>query len=335
MTNSLEALIASIKPELKIALDKTQKQSDALLAIDRLSDLLTLPAVDSLIAALEQAQTERDNFKFAFTEWHDKTEWVQEQVTSGRFNFPAVGMHRADVMTRHIEEQEAELERAKKEIAKLIDERTIAREAVRRIAELEVACDRSYIAGMKTGWNYCDAGNSDGFNTCVEQRRKLTREANPTEARQLSAKSNFYRDGIEAAARFIDNQRESHDNEHGRHDPDTGTFEFGSDAQRDYSTTLAELAEGIRALHPNAGASQLSAKLSYALRSFITDADIKALDRFAECCDDPDAGGHDLQPDQVQRLVSIGILRKSGRNYHETTDFGDFVLSLGGQAEGE
>jgi hypothetical protein len=56
MHNSLEALIASIKPELKIALDKTQKQSDALLAIDRLSDLLTLPAVDSLIAALEQAQ---------------------------------------------------------------------------------------------------------------------------------------------------------------------------------------------------------------------------------------------------------------------------------------
>jgi hypothetical protein len=63
MTNSLEALIASIKPELKIALDKTQKQSDALLAIDRLSDLLTLPAVDSLIAALEQAQTERDDLK--------------------------------------------------------------------------------------------------------------------------------------------------------------------------------------------------------------------------------------------------------------------------------
>ena len=49
----------------------------------------------------------------------------------------------------------------------------------------------------------------------------------------------------------IDQQRESYDNEHGRHDPGTGTFEFGNDAQRDYSATLEEIAEGIRGLHPN------------------------------------------------------------------------------------
>ncbi|HEA0345071.1 TPA: DUF550 domain-containing protein [Salmonella enterica] len=65
----------------------------------------------------------------------------------------------------------------------------------------------------------------------------------------------FYRDGIEAAAKWIDQQREGYDSEHGRHDPDTGSFEFGNDAQREYSTTLEELAEGIRALHPNAGNS--------------------------------------------------------------------------------
>ncbi|CAB5549460.1 restriction alleviation protein, Lar family [Citrobacter werkmanii] len=63
----------------------------------------------------------------------------------------------------------------------------------------------------------------------------------------------FYRDGIEAAANWVDQQRESYDNEHGRRDNDTGSFEFGNDAQRDYSDTLAEIAEGIRALHPNAG----------------------------------------------------------------------------------
>lgn len=61
----------------------------------------------------------------------------------------------------------------------------------------------------------------------------------------------FYRDGIEAAAAWVDQQRESYDSEHGRHDPGTGTFEFGNDAQRDYSATLEEIAEGIRALHPN------------------------------------------------------------------------------------
>lgn len=35
----------------------------------------------------------------------------------------------------------------------------------------------------------------------------------------------------------------------------TGAFEFGNDAQREYSSTLEELAEGIRGLHPNAGNS--------------------------------------------------------------------------------
>lgn len=60
-------------------------------------------------------------------------------------------------------------------------------------------------------------------------------------------------DSIEAAAKWIDQQREAYDSEHGWSDPDTGAFEFGNDAQREYSSTLEELAEGIRALHPNAG----------------------------------------------------------------------------------
>ncbi|HHG1279027.1 TPA: dATP/dGTP pyrophosphohydrolase domain-containing protein [Klebsiella pneumoniae] len=65
----------------------------------------------------------------------------------------------------------------------------------------------------------------------------------------------FFRDGIEAAAKWIDKQREAYNSEHGWSDPDTGAFEFGNDAQRGYSSTLEELAEGIRALHPNAGNS--------------------------------------------------------------------------------
>ncbi|HHJ0005819.1 TPA: hypothetical protein ACQDK2_005945 [Raoultella planticola] len=65
----------------------------------------------------------------------------------------------------------------------------------------------------------------------------------------------FYRDGIEAAANYLDKQRESFDNEHGQFDPDTNSFEFGILAAQEHSDTLAELAEGIRALHPNAGNS--------------------------------------------------------------------------------
>ncbi|EDV8899746.1 hypothetical protein BGD62_002295 [Salmonella enterica] len=75
----------------------------------------------------------------------------------------------------------------------------------------------------------------------------------------------FYRDGIEAAASWVDKQRQAFDNEHGRYDSDTGAFEFGNDAQRDYSDTLAELADGIRGLHPNAGDNSPVTPDGYAL----------------------------------------------------------------------
>ncbi|AOV09972.1 TPA: hypothetical protein LVL98_001508 [Klebsiella michiganensis] len=64
-------------------------------------------------------------------------------------------------------------------------------------------------------------------------------------------------------------------------------------------------------------------------RSFVSDDDITALNRFAECCDDPESGGHDLEKEQVKRLEKIGLLRRSGR-ISFTTDFGDFVLSAAG-----
>ena len=62
----------------------------------------------------------------------------------------------------------------------------------------------------------------------------------------------LYGQGIDDAATWVDAQRESYDNEHGYHDRHTGSFEFGNDAQREYSGTLSEIAEGIRALHPRA-----------------------------------------------------------------------------------
>ncbi|WP_338743128.1 hypothetical protein V8953_22550 [Klebsiella michiganensis] len=62
-------------------------------------------------------------------------------------------------------------------------------------------------------------------------------------------------------------------------------------------------------------------------RSFVTDADLAALHRFAECCDDPESGGHDLEKEQVRRLEAIGALQRSGRISY-ITDFGDFLISI-------
>lgn len=64
-----------------------------------------------------------------------------------------------------------------------------------------------------------------------------------------------------------------------------------------------------------------------AIRAFVTDDDIKALERLAECCDDPESGGHDLEKEQVTRLEKIGALQRCGRISY-ITDFGDLVLSL-------
>lgn len=63
MNKGTEELIASIKPDLKLAQDKSLPHSVSFPAIDRLSDVLTLDALSELIAALEQAKTEAKEFR--------------------------------------------------------------------------------------------------------------------------------------------------------------------------------------------------------------------------------------------------------------------------------
>ncbi|HHM0555282.1 TPA: hypothetical protein ACRDQR_000602 [Pseudomonas aeruginosa] len=58
----------------------------------------------------------------------------------------------------------------------------------------------------------------------------------------------------------------------------------------------------------------------------LTEDDMKWLRRFAECCEDSDAGGHDLPKAAVKQLVQIGALRHSGSGRQETTAFGDWLL---------
>ncbi|HEX4918608.1 MAG TPA: hypothetical protein VFV43_11970, partial [Limnobacter sp.] len=48
-------------------------------------------------------------YKACCTEWLDKTEWVQER---GEWPFPALGMHRADVIKKYIEHLESQTQAA-------------------------------------------------------------------------------------------------------------------------------------------------------------------------------------------------------------------------------
>ncbi|ENA1193094.1 TPA: hypothetical protein ACXPG9_001978 [Klebsiella pneumoniae] len=98
--------------------------------------------------------------------------------------------------------------------------------------------------------------------------------------------------------------------------PDGGDVEPIEQVRRmvaDYRQRIAELESRTVTIEP--------------FRSFVTDADLAALHRFAECCDDPESGGHDLEKEQVRRLEEIGALRRHGR-VHWITGFGDVLISI-------
>lgn len=81
-----------------------------------------------------------------------------------------------------------------------------------------------------------------GYNAAINDGMLLS------PAQPVSEHKPSYRDGLISAAKWVEKQREAYDSEHGQRDPDTGAFEFGNDAQRDYSSTLEEIAEGILGL---------------------------------------------------------------------------------------
>lgn len=102
-----------------------------------------------------------------------------------------------------------------------------------------------------------------------------------------------------------------------------GDLDASEEEVIDAKATIMDMSMGWKA------AIQSSAQpvIPRELRSFVTDADIEALHRFAECCDDPESGGHDLEKEQVQRLEKIGALQRSGRISY-ITDFGDYLISV-------
>lgn len=64
-------------------------------------------------------------------------------------------------------------------------------------------------------------------------------------------------------------------------------------------------------------------------RGIVGDEDMRWLRRFAECCTDPDADGHDVPRLAITRLERLGALRPVGRGRSDITVFGNALLSDG------
>ena len=64
-------------------------------------------------------------------------------------------------------------------------------------------------------------------------------------------------------------------------------------------------------------------------RGIVGDEDMRWLRRFAECCADPDADGHDAPRLAITRLERLGALRPVGRGRSDITVFGNALLSDG------
>jgi hypothetical protein len=62
------------------------------------------------------------------------------------------------------------------ELLKQLDEAEAALAAQRQRADECTSCDRHFVDGMKQGWNFHDAGNSQGFTESIERVQKDMRD---------------------------------------------------------------------------------------------------------------------------------------------------------------
>lgn len=65
------------------------------------------------------------------------------------------------------------------------------------------------------------------------------------------------------------------------------------------------------------------------VHSLLDERDMHWLRRFKECCEDPDADGHDLPKSAVRDLQLVGALRNVGFGRSEITKFGEYLLAGG------
>lgn len=85
---------------------------------------------------------------------------------------------------------------------------------------------------------------------CIELRDRMAGAQNAEAIRNQAIG-----EGLEMAARHLDKQRQAVDQDHAYQEPDTGAWVFDRPETEEYSNTLAELAEEIRALKAQTGSA--------------------------------------------------------------------------------
>jgi len=103
------------------------------------------PVLTELLDRLEAVEKERDSYKFAFSEYSEKTEWVQQGINDGTVSAKYLGWHRADVMSDLLRavEKERDALRAKIETAEndtAHELRALAASALRVVKGWERKC---------------------------------------------------------------------------------------------------------------------------------------------------------------------------------------------------
>ena len=75
--------------------------------------------VHALIDRLEAAEKSRDDLLACLGEWLDKTKWVQQGSNEGTISAKYIGLHRADVMARLLDEAEKERDALRAKLAEM------------------------------------------------------------------------------------------------------------------------------------------------------------------------------------------------------------------------
>lgn len=110
---------ATTKQEKSIAISDLHDSLNSQVVLDILDRLKAAEKSDAeSIAMYRKARDERDQFKAAYNEWCEKTEWVQEGLNNGAISPKYLGWHRADVTTDLLKvvEKERDALRAKIEV---------------------------------------------------------------------------------------------------------------------------------------------------------------------------------------------------------------------------
>ncbi|MGP6836383.1 ead/Ea22-like family protein [Klebsiella pneumoniae] len=191
----------------------------------------------------------------------------------------------------------------------------------------------SYAIYGSDGQTLFDSLNSDAACICEEydgeghvawdetaqRNAEFIALANPANVRALV-------EALEKAQQERDNWRTTFDNERFRADKLKAHID---EMTEERTASINELSRIIQKEVKSKREAELESRTVTIepFRAFVTDADLAALHRFAECCDDPESGGHDLEKEQVRRLESIGALQRSGRISY-ITGFGDFLISI-------